>query len=93
MKSSDKFLQKHFKAVSESEEFLGAGFDEVSDLVERDELHVTNEEVVFLAVLRWIKQDQDSRCEHLPVLLQKVKFLHESLLSIINSLIRSDFHC
>ena len=75
VKSSDKFLQKHFKAVSESEEFLGAGFDEVSDLVERDELHVTNEEVVFLAVLRWIKQDQESRCEHLPVLLQKVKHL------------------
>ena len=29
VKSSDKFLQKHFKAVSESEEFLGAAFDEV----------------------------------------------------------------
>ena len=55
VKASDKFLQKHFKAVSESEEFLGAGFDEVLDLVERDELHVLTEETVFLAVLRYDK--------------------------------------
>ena len=33
VKSSDKFLQKHFKAVSESEEFLGAAFDEVQGRV------------------------------------------------------------
>ena len=52
VKSSDKFLQKHFKAVSESEEFLGAPIDEVSELVERDELHVATEEIVFLAILR-----------------------------------------
>ena len=53
VKSSDKFLQKHFKAVSESEEFLGAPIEEVSELVERDELHVASEEIVFLAVLRY----------------------------------------
>ena len=49
VKSSDKFLQKHFKAVSESEEFLGVGLEDVSELVGRDELHVISEEVVFLA--------------------------------------------
>ena len=93
VKSSDKFLQKHFKAISESEEFLGAPIEEVSELVERDELHVASEEVVFLAVLRyddlvlshheclhlhltllrWIKLDQDTRCDHFPGLLKKVR--------------------
>ena len=73
VKSSDKFLQKHFKAVSESEEFLGVGLEDVSELVARDELHVITEEVVFLAVLRWIKQDQETRAVHLPVLLKKVR--------------------
>ena len=72
VKSSDKFLQKHFKSVSESEEFLTMGLEEVSELVARDELHVTSEEVVFLAVMRWIKQDPDVRGKHLPDLLIKV---------------------
>ena len=72
VKSSDKFLQKHFKSVSESEEFLNVGLEEVSELVGRDELHVTSEEVVFLAVMRWIKQDPEERKVHLPNLLIKV---------------------
>jgi len=98
VKSSDKFLQKHFKAVSESEEFLGAPIDEVSELVERDELHVASEEVVFLAVLRWIKLDQDTRCDHLPGLLKKVRlplltpqFLADNVAS--EELIRSSHEC
>jgi len=73
VKSSDKFLQKHFKSVSESEEFLTIGLEEVSELVSRDELHVANEEVVFLAVMRWIKQDPEIRGVHLPSLLVKVR--------------------
>ena len=35
-KCSDRFLQKHFKAVSESEEFLDLGLKDVSELVARD---------------------------------------------------------
>ena len=54
VESCDKFLQKHFEAVSESEEFLGAPIEEVSELVERDELHVASEKIVFLAVLRYV---------------------------------------
>ena len=98
VKASDKFLQKHFKAVSESEEFLAVGLEDVSELVGRDELHVISEEVVFLAVLRWIKQDQETRSEHLPVLLQKVRlplltpqFLADRVAT--EELIRSSHQC
>ena len=62
VKAADKFLQKHFKSVSESEEFLAVGLAEVTELVGRDELHVVTEEIVFLAVLRWIKQGNTSAC-------------------------------
>jgi len=73
VRASDKFLQKHFKAVSESEEFLGIGLAELSELVARDELHVATEEVVFLAVMRWIKQNTEERSIYLPALLVKVR--------------------
>ena len=98
VKASDKFLQKHFKAVSESEEFLAVGLEDVSELVGRDELHVISEEVVFLAVLRWIKQDQETRSLHLPALLQKVRlplltpqFLADRVAT--EELIRSSHQC
>jgi len=73
VRAGDKFLQKHFKAVSESEEFLAVGLDELSELVGRDELHVATEEVVFLAVMRWIKQNTEERGIYLPALLVKVR--------------------
>ena len=47
--------------------------EDVSELVARDELHVVSEEVVFLAVMRWTKHDQETRALHLPALLQKVR--------------------
>ena len=73
VKSSDKFMQKHFKSVSESEEFLAVGLEEVSELVGRDELHVANEEVVLLAVMMWINQDPGTRGTNLRDLLVKVR--------------------
>merc|ERR1719500_1089199 len=70
---SNKYLQKHFKAVSESEEFCQLGLVEVGELVAREELHVASEEIVFLAVMRWIKQDVEDRSSHLPSLLVRVR--------------------
>jgi hypothetical protein len=40
----------------------------------RDELHVMNEESVFLAVMRWIKHEPTERAALLPSLLVKVEF-------------------
>jgi len=98
VKAADKFLQKHFKSVSESEEFLAVGLAEVTELVGRDELHVVTEEIVFLAVLRWIKQDPEERAVHLPALLVRVRlplltpqFLADRVAT--EELIRSSHQC
>ena len=94
----NKFLQKHFKAVSESEEFCQLGLVEVGELVAREELHVASEEIVFLAVMRWIKQDVEDRSSHLPSLLVRVRlplltpqFLADKVAA--EELIRSSHQC
>lgn len=49
-----------------------AGFDELIDLVRRDELNVPSEEVIFEACMRWIKFDEE-RSSKLPQVLSKVR--------------------
>ncbi|XP_078072034.1 kelch-like protein 18 [Mustelus asterias] len=71
--SSNSFIHQHFVEVSMSEEFLALPFEEVFELVARDELNVKSEEQVFEAVLAWIRFDRDSREEYLPQLLTKVR--------------------
>jgi len=96
--AAEKFIQKNFKMVSESEEFMNIPFDQVLELVGRDELHVGSEEAVFLAVMRWIKQDTDTRETRLPSLLVQVRlplltpqFLADKVSS--EEMIRSSHQC
>jgi hypothetical protein len=60
------------KAVSESEEFMGISLEHISELITRDELNIDTEEIVFLAIMRWIKNDVLARSIYLPILLVKV---------------------
>ena len=39
----NRYLQKHFVQVSESDEFLSLNFEEVLDIISRDELNVPAE--------------------------------------------------
>ncbi|XP_038664850.1 kelch-like protein 18 [Scyliorhinus canicula] len=71
--SSNSFIHQHFVEVSMSEEFLALPFEEVFELVARDELNVKSEEQVFEAALAWIRFDRDNREEYLPQLLTKVR--------------------
>lgn len=52
--------------------FCLLGFDELIDLVRRDELNVPSEEVIFEACMRWIKFD-DERSSMFPQVLSKVR--------------------
>ena len=72
VKYSDKFIQKNFELVAECDEFLAMGLMDAIELVSRDELHVSSEEVVFLAVMRWVKHKPVVRGTQLPQLLTKV---------------------
>jgi len=73
VKSSEKYINKNFKPVSESEEFMTRPYEEIINLIKRDELNVVNEEFVFIAVMRWIKCDAETRSSLLPSLLVQVR--------------------
>ncbi len=93
-----KFVKKFFAKVSETEEFLGLGLEEMSEIVGEDELYIKSEQVVFYAVLRWVKYNRDQRSDHLPLLLAKVRlplltpqFLSDTVAA--DELIRSSHKC
>jgi hypothetical protein len=48
-------------------------FNQVMDIVSHNELHVSSEEIVFNAVLRWVKHEAGERAEELPRLLTCVR--------------------
>ena len=63
-----------------------------------DELDVSSEEVVFTAVMRWVKFDPEKRCLNLPQLLARVRlplltpqFLSDTVAA--EDLVRSSHRC
>ncbi|OXB71508.1 UNVERIFIED_CONTAM: hypothetical protein H355_002848 [Colinus virginianus] len=71
--AANSFIHQHFVEVSMSEEFLALPFEDVLELVSRDELNVKSEEQVFEAALAWIRYDRDQRELFLPELLSKIR--------------------
>nr|XP_023693783.1 kelch-like protein 10 [Paramormyrops kingsleyae] len=72
--SAFHFLLENFTEVaSTSEEFLKLTLHQLCEVIEKDELRVEQEEVVFDAVLRWIFHEPASRKAHISVLLPKVR--------------------
>ncbi|XP_037945290.1 kelch-like protein 18 [Teleopsis dalmanni] len=73
MEAADHYIEQRFALVSQSEEFLSLQFDELVDIVRRDELIVNTEEVVFEACMRWVKYSEEKRAEVFPQVLAKVR--------------------
>lgn len=71
--AAEKYILKHFVSLVESEEFLALSSDAVESLIKHDNLTVPSEEAVFEAVISWIKQDEASRRDFLPKMLQYVR--------------------
>ncbi|XP_069067042.1 kelch-like protein 18 isoform X1 [Pleurodeles waltl] len=71
--SANSFVHQNFVEVSMSEEFLALPFEDVQELVSRDELNVKAEEQVFEAALAWVKSDREQREAYLPELLSKIR--------------------
>uniref|UniRef100_A0A3B4BL20 BACK domain-containing protein n=1 Tax=Periophthalmus magnuspinnatus TaxID=409849 RepID=A0A3B4BL20_9GOBI len=60
------YILKHFKeVVASSEEFLHLSREELCLIVDKDQLNVKEESVVFEAVLRWVAHTPQERNEHL----------------------------
>ncbi|KAM3871717.1 kelch-like protein 10 [Diretmus argenteus] len=68
------FILHHFEEMlGVSEQFVELSLQQLTDLIEEDELNVKQESTVFEAVLRWIAHVPQERNGHISVLLPKVR--------------------
>ncbi|XP_071331804.1 kelch-like protein 10 [Trachinotus anak] len=68
------FILNHFEEVAvTSEEFLLLSAQELSKIIENDQLNVKKEKTVFEAILHWITYAPEQRGEYIPLLLSKVR--------------------
>ncbi|MBN3313788.1 KLH10 protein, partial [Atractosteus spatula] len=68
------FILHHFEEVVKvSQEFLELSAGQLRDIIEKDDLNVKQEDVVFEAILRWIAQAPSERQACISVLLPKVR--------------------
>lgn len=71
--SANKFIDRYFVPVSRCEEFAQLSFEDVVNIVSRNELNIISEESVYEAVIDWVKRDVTNRQEDLPKLLAHVR--------------------
>ncbi|KAM7447248.1 protein modification by small protein conjugation [Porites harrisoni] len=72
-KKSRKFIQDHFQEVVKHEEFLLLPVGQLTELLKDDNLNVVSEQVVFEALLLWIKHKLPERISLLAKLLKYVR--------------------
>ncbi|XP_047018348.1 kelch-like protein 10 [Ictalurus punctatus] len=93
------FILHNFEEVVRlSEEFLDLTVEQLSEIIEKDELIVKRESVVFEAILQWIKHAPWKRKAHIGVLLPKVRLgllPHDYLMNNVshNVLVMDDVTC
>ncbi|GAA6072450.1 kelch-like protein 10 isoform X1 [Tachysurus ichikawai] len=65
----------HFEDVvfSQSGKFLNLTMEQLSDILEKDELNIKEEKTAFQAVIPWIRYDPSVRTQHIVNLLPKVR--------------------
>eukprot|EP00102_Acyrthosiphon_pisum_P019852 XP_016657062.1 PREDICTED: kelch-like protein 2 [Acyrthosiphon pisum] len=88
LSSSELYIKQYFLKVVESEEFLSLSSEELVKLISCDELKVSSEEEVFESVLRWVKNELDSRKCFLPQLMEHVRLAFTSENYIIQKVLK-----
>uniref|UniRef100_A0A8C9WW43 Kelch like family member 10 n=1 Tax=Sander lucioperca TaxID=283035 RepID=A0A8C9WW43_SANLU len=88
----------HFEEVVFSEEFLQLSVQELTDILDRDDLNVRKESSVYESILRWITHVPEKRKGHITVLLSKVRlaltgmdYMRINVMS--NELVNSNTEC
>ncbi|RWS28554.1 ring canal kelch-like protein [Leptotrombidium deliense] len=72
----NKTLALNFEALMLTEQFFNLKADELSEILQENEIGVKNEVIVFLAVLKWLNHDWTNRETNTVQLMNKVRF-HE----------------
>ncbi|XP_068174067.1 kelch-like protein 10 [Antennarius striatus] len=72
-------LMNKFEEVVSSEMFLELSLQELTDILDSDELNVNDEKTVYEAAVRWINHAPEQRTSHLPALLSKARLALSSI--------------
>ncbi|XP_068162209.1 kelch-like protein 10 [Antennarius striatus] len=72
-------LMNRFEEVVSSQKFLELSLQELSDILDSDELNVDEEKTVYEAAVRWINHEPEQRTSHLPALLLKARLALSSV--------------
>ena len=72
-KMAKKYIQDHFQEAVEQEEFFQLPQNQLIELLKDDNLSVVSEQVVFEAVITWVKHNVSDRSPSLGNLLQYVR--------------------
>ena len=78
-KEAKTFIVTNFANVCVEAEFDELEYEDLKEIIQRDDLCVNSEEDVFYAVAKWVEADEDGRSPYMEVLLQCVRLEHTSL--------------
>nr|ASV63217.1 Klhl10 [Channa punctata] len=92
------YIIHHFREVVNQDKFLQLSMQELTDILDSDDLNVKQESTVFEAVVRWISHLPEEREGHIPVLLSKVRlalsseeYIRNTVMA--NKLVRKNKEC
>lgn len=93
-----EFSSNHFEEVIHCNEYLSLPFDQLKDLISRDELRVSDEEHVYVAVLQWVYHDLELRREYFVEIMSNIRLPFISVKFLENNveeeqLVKSEEQC
>ncbi|XP_021491270.1 Bardet-Biedl syndrome 5 protein isoform X3 [Meriones unguiculatus] len=72
--SAREFVSDRFPQISKEEDFLQLSPQELISVISNDSLNVEKEEVVFEAVMKWVRTDKENRAKSLSEVFDCVRF-------------------
>ncbi|KAG7493391.1 kelch 10 [Solea senegalensis] len=84
-----RYITDHFEEVSMCEEFLQLSVQELAEVLGRDDLYVSVESGLFLAICNWIAHKPEERERHIALLLSKFRMALTTLQYIFTDVMSS----
>uniref|UniRef100_A0A1I7V546 BTB domain-containing protein n=1 Tax=Caenorhabditis tropicalis TaxID=1561998 RepID=A0A1I7V546_9PELO len=94
---TEDFIKKHFTSITKEDDFRNLSLEDVTKLLNCDDLYVDSEEQIFQAAMDWLKHDKSRHDQASKILLcVRLPMLSPTYLSSIvssNSIIKRDIPC
>nr|XP_002734341.2 PREDICTED: kelch-like protein 24-like [Saccoglossus kowalevskii] len=73
-RAAEEIALMYLDEVSHHEEFILLNYEHLLEYVSHKDLIVTKEEILYEAIMKWIKHDSKRRIEHISQLLKQINF-------------------